>query len=232
MAAIVTTTQVARHLVASITLLVLACVPSDRCLFAQSQSVKPDPTLQAREGRYCQELGQSFLGTARYSRALEECLKLANKGDSEAAFAVGSAYEFGRGVVRSDKNAARWYLVAGQQNHPLAQAQLGQLYAVGIDGSPPNYVEAIKWLRKAADQDVRSAQEGLGWAYIDGAGGAVTRNPILAYFWIGLAYRDRRMPGGRWRDPPEDLQMLRQTMSPTQLSAAEKRIDDWLSSKK
>ena len=61
---------------------------------------------------------------------------------------------------------------------------LGFLYAVG-QGVPKDYVEAVKWYHKAAEQGDIFAQGDLGSLYMDGRG--VTQNKVKAYAWFSLA---------------------------------------------
>src|SRR5438477_245191 len=56
--------------------------------------------------------------------------------------------------------AARCYLNAAKLNHPLAQFNLGLMYAKG-DGVERNDGEASMWIRKAAEQGDAGAQFNL-----------------------------------------------------------------------
>ena len=81
-----------------------------------------------------------------------EALKAqATAGDAGAQFALGSAYEEGRGVPADDRQAAWWYRQAAQQGHADAQCSLGVLYASGR-GVVQDDKEAVKWYRLAAEQ--------------------------------------------------------------------------------
>ena len=70
------------------------------------------------------------------------------------------------------------------QGDPIAQSQLGVLYAEGR-GLPQNYEEAIKWYRKAADQGEAGAQFNLGLSYQYGKG--VPQDYVQAHKWANLA---------------------------------------------
>ena len=48
-------------------------------------------------------------------------------------------------------------------------------------------VEAVKWYRKAAEQNYATAQENLGVCYVSGEG--VAENLVEAYKWLLLAAR-------------------------------------------
>ena len=65
-----------------------------------------------------------------------------------------------------------------------AQVQLGVIYLTG-DGVPKDDVEAVKWLRKAAEQDSPLAERYLGEMYYKGRG--VTADNEEAAKWLRLA---------------------------------------------
>ena len=51
--------------------------------------------------------------------------------------------------------------------------------------SPQDYAEAVKWYRKAAEQNDATAQYNLGLMYANGRG--VPQDYVMAYKWINLA---------------------------------------------
>ncbi len=64
-----------------------------------------------------------------------------------------------------------------------AQVHLGVIYLTG-DGVAKDDVEAVKWLRKAADQDSALAQRYLAEMYFKGAGlRPITRKPPSGCAW-------------------------------------------------
>ena len=77
-----------------------------------------------------------------------------------AQFALGVAYELGRGVEADPAQAAAWYRKAAAKGNPRAQACIGQLYAEGkgLDRDP---ARAVYWQAKAARQGNRHAAERL-----------------------------------------------------------------------
>ena len=52
------------------------------------------------------------------------------------------------------------------------------------EGVPQDYVEAMKWYRKAAEQGLVVAQGVLGWMY--GSGEGVPQDEVEAYAWFLL----------------------------------------------
>ena len=65
-----------------------------------------------------------------------------------------------------------------------AQVQLGVIYLTG-DGVPKDDVEAMKWLRKAADQDNATAERYLAEMYFKGRG--VPADNMEAAKWLRMA---------------------------------------------
>ena len=52
-------------------------------------------------------------------------------------------------------------------------------------GVPQDYVEAVRWYRLAADQEVAGAQFSLGFMYATGQG--VPQDDVQAHMWFNLA---------------------------------------------
>ncbi len=67
------------------------------------------------------------------------------------------------------KERARLTRKDAEQGDPVAQWQLGDLYAAGR-GVPKDYTEAIKWYRLSANQGNACAQCSLAFAYKWGQG--------------------------------------------------------------
>ncbi len=93
-------------------------------------------------------------------KALPFIQKAAAAGEAWAQADLGSLYEDGLVVAKSDAEAARWYQRAAEQGYAGAQTNLGVMYATGT-GVRRDRDEAIKWLRKAAAQGDRVAKENL-----------------------------------------------------------------------
>jgi hypothetical protein len=78
-------------------------------------------------------------------------------------------------------------LVASAENgDAAAQVELGTLYYNGLAGSPrPDYAEALKWFRRAADQGNANAQDRIGLMYYSGK--EVPQDFAEAARWYQLA---------------------------------------------
>ena len=75
----------------------------------------------------------------------------------------------GHGVPQDDKTAVKWYKLAAEQGHALAQYNLGWVYDTG-KGVPQDYKTAVKWYTLAAEQGNARAQNNLGLMYDNGKG--------------------------------------------------------------
>ncbi len=85
--------------------------------------------------------------------AVRELRPLAERGNAEAQFNLGSLYYQGWGVPQDYKEAAKWLRKAADQRHVFAQVTLGTIYADGVKGViPKDYPQALMWFIFAASQ--------------------------------------------------------------------------------
>jgi TPR repeat protein len=122
-----------------------------------------------------------------YSKAHQLLLPLAQKGDMGAAYVLGEMYEKGneRSYFTQNYNeAAKWYRIAANQGHVLAQVDLGKLYLEG-KGVLQDAAEAEKWFRQAAERGYYGAQLALADLYT--SGGAFPIDQKQAAFWYERA---------------------------------------------
>lgn len=118
---------------------------------------------------------------ANASAALEQ---QAQKGDAQAQYALGNAYEFGEGERQDLTKAVEWYRKAAAQGHPDAEFNIGNMYLLG-QGIAPDEAKAAEWLRKAADHGVVDAQFLL--ATLHGSGRGVAQDWSEAARWFRAA---------------------------------------------
>lgn len=127
----------------------------------------------------------------------ERCTRTeAARGDAEAQFALG--FSFAASPVPQDyAQAMQWYLKAADQNHRLAQFNLGQMYAHG-QGTPKSDALALMWMRRAANGGDAGAQFNLGERFsranVQGSETDAMESRVESYKWFALAaaqnYRD------------------------------------------
>lgn len=74
----------------------------------------------------------------------------AEKGDADAQFSLGSAYQMGEGVPQNDMKGAYWMKKSANQGNVDAQYNLGMAYRGGY-GVPRDMVTAYMWLELAVN---------------------------------------------------------------------------------
>ncbi len=115
------------------------------------------------------------------------------------------------------QNGDRW------QAHCPALAGRGARYRDG-QGVPQDDTEAVGWWHKAAEQGMADAQYNLGFMYAIGEG--VPQNSVQAHVWINLAVL-KRLPGESRDKAVEVRDIVAKTMTPAQISEAQKLAREW-----
>ena len=93
-------------------------------------------------------------------------------------------YSEGRGVLKDDAEAVRWYRRAADQGNASGQYSLGLMYSEGR-GVLKDDAEAVRWYRLAAEQGNTAGQYGLAFMYSEGRG--VLKDSVLAHMWWNIA---------------------------------------------
>lgn len=119
-----------------------------------------------------------------FTAALTVLQPLADQGNAEAQYYVGSMYATGRGLPQSYAEAARWIRRSAEQGFAQAQYDLGVMYRDGL-GVARDDAEMVRWYRRAAEQGFLHAQYNLGLRYASGQG--ITRDDVAAAEWFRKA---------------------------------------------
>ena len=110
-------------------------------------------------------------------------------GNAEAQFALGFALAAAP-APQDYAQAMHWYQKAADQNHRLAQLNLGHMFAAG-QGVARNDSMALMWIRRAADGGDAGAQFNLGDRYARASAGGVemdaTECRVESYKWFTLS---------------------------------------------
>ena len=114
----------------------------------------------------------------------ENYSNLADQGDIEAIYNLGSCYAVGMGVEKDKKQAFEWYKKAAVKGHAEAQYCLGQYYRKGTCVEKDIDI-AVEWYRKSADYGNVKAQFNLGSCYAEGMG--VEKDKKQAFEWYKKA---------------------------------------------
>ena len=107
-----------------------------------------------------------------YEEEFRLYVKAAELGSPYAQYCVGLGYMDGRGVLKDEVEALRWFLKCAQQKPPGstgAQHAVGKCYNAGL-GAPQDFREAVQWFQKAAEQGLAVAQCDLAESYRLGRG--------------------------------------------------------------
>jgi TPR repeat protein len=142
---------------------------------------------------------------------------LAEKGDADSQYKLGTAYDEGLGVSQDHTEAFKWFRLAAEQGQADSQFRVGDMYMSG-DGVAKDDAEGVKWFRKAAEHGLANAQGMLGILYAKGE--AVPQDYVLAYMWLHLATEGRE-GAAQFRDA------VGQRMTAAQIAQAQKLAREW-----
>jgi hypothetical protein len=158
-----------------------------------------------------------------YAKAAELWRPLAEEGNAEAQYSLGTLYAEGKGVEQNDATAFLWFQRAANQGVAAAQYNVGASYATGA-GIGKSDVDAARWFRRAADQGMAFAQLNLGLLYA--AGNGVPQDVVEAYKWLELAFSGLP-PGGPRMDVARAMTDVSAKMTRDQLIEAKQRQRAW-----
>ena len=105
-----------------------------------------------------------------------------------------------------------------------AQNELGEAFNAGKLGAVKNAVEAVKWFRWAAAQNLAAAQSNLGLCYERGDG--VAKYEVEAYKWYLLAAAQGDTKAKR------AASLLELLLSPEEIAEGKRRAQAWLEQRK
>ncbi len=111
---------------------------------------------QSAVANQCLELMQK----EDFYKASDVCQSMADKGDTDAQFALGVMYYQGNGMMSDLGQAQKWIRKAAQKNHRQGQYNLGIMLANG-QGSPVDLIEAYAWLKISADNGYSAAADAM-----------------------------------------------------------------------
>lgn len=100
----------------------------------------------------------------QYDEQYEGLRLLAEQGNEDAQFTLGTMYAYGvRGIKKDQQEAEKWLRKAAEHGSARIQLNLGSLYYDGL--LRRDYQEAMKWYRRAAEQGNAAAQVSVGRMY-------------------------------------------------------------------
>jgi uncharacterized protein len=127
-------------------------------------------------------LTQQLAGAVNFDEEdFKRARKDAERGDLDAALALGMMYYAGAGTPQNYDEALKWYRRAAEQGNPVAQNSLGVMYLQG-HGVRANPAEGAKWIRAAAEQGDARAQVNLGQLHAQGRGVPLNHREATRWF--------------------------------------------------
>lgn len=114
---------------------------------------------------------------------------LAEQGDAEAQYQLGLCYAQGNGVEKNFREAGRYWLMAGKQNHAYALLYLGKLFEKGA-GVPQDYARACQCYQVAGQQNLAEGKVHLAMLYLQGLGVAQDAKKAINLFIQGAEQGD------------------------------------------
>lgn len=163
--------------------------------------------------------GIAAYSVGNYEEAIAEWQPLAENGNAEGQYWLGTLYSNGMGVPQSDAVALKWFGLAADQEHAGAQYNIGLMHANGW-GLDMNVEEAKKWYRRAAENGSPEAQFSLGDMYDGGWG--MESNYTEAFIWLSLAAAQEHS------EAIHRVKELKGKMEAQELAAAEVSLKTWM----
>lgn len=148
-----------------------------------TEEVAPEETTEEAIARWM-NLGENYTtGKGRfivkdYQKAASAFAKAAKLGSGEAYYRLGNIYFNGEGDIDADEFLGlHYYRKAAELGQGDAQMIIGVQFVMdGIEQKPNSpaqklsYVDAVKWLQRAAEQDIAEAKYWYGDMLIKGLG--------------------------------------------------------------
>lgn len=163
--------------------------------------------------------GIAAYSVGKYDEAIAEWQPLAENGNAEGQFWLGTLYSNGMGVPQSDEIALKWFGLAADQEHAGAQYNIGLMHANGW-GVEMNVDEAKVWYRRAAENGSPEAQFSLGDMYDGGWG--MERDYVEALVWLSLAAAQEHS------EAVHRVKEIKAKVGAEELAAAEASIRTWM----
>lgn len=162
-----------------------------------------------------------------YATALKALLPIADQGDPQALYLVGSMFFEGKGVMQDRRAGAALLRFAADKGYAEAELQLAIMYQYG-DGVPKRADNSLYWNRRAAEHGLPLAQWGMGvraWA-----GEMGSKDRVQAYMWFSLCSGTGDAFSGNLK-AGETCAICRNSlireMTQGQIEEAKQRTKDW-----
>lgn len=151
--------------------------------------------------------------------SVDRLTSLADSGDPEAQYLLGTLYEGGLEIEQNYERATKLYSESAQQGFVKAQYHLALLYEIG-EGVGRDFGRAAEWHRQAADRGFAPAQNSLARLYLRGLG--VEQDAFQAHMWSSLA------AAGGFERATSNREKAALQLSSDQLDRSWKLAEEWM----
>ena len=154
-----------------------------------TSAATPVPSEQLDDGISAWEIQE-------YDKAIALIKPLAEQGNPEAQYFMGTFYWYGSGVDRSTPVAQKWFaqafagwLAAAEAGNADAMVEIARMYTAGL-GTDRDVDVALRWVHKAIDLNATAAYGVLADMYLEGDGVEKNRDQALKYYQKGAEAGD------------------------------------------
>jgi TPR repeat protein len=116
-------------------------------------------------------------------------MKAAERSELDSWFALGDAFNLGRGTARDRNAAIKWFQRAAESGHARSMVRLG--VCLSYPESPAGLSRAVEWFLKAADKGDSWGMMRLGFCNRDGRGVPVDYKKAVEWFVKAAEAGDR-----------------------------------------
>ena len=130
--------------------------------------------------------GLNLYNEEQYDKAFQYLIKYSEdrkfRKNSNATWALGYMYFWGRGTKRSDEDMVKWLTYSADRDNLYAMYYLGENYWFGEYGVEEDEKKALKLIKKAARKGFSEAQFFMGERYEKGEGVRQKKNTALRWY--------------------------------------------------
>ena len=170
------------------------------------------------------KLALSLYNKKEIKKSLVEFVKVSKESKdiqirSNSMYNVAVIHDFGLGVEINKDLAVAWYKSAAENNHKIAQYNLGWMFFNG-EFVEKDFLLSFDYYKKSAEQNYSKAQFNLANLFINGDG--TLKDYIKAYKWYKLSLLNGEDKSKKF------LKKLSLIMHPSEISLANLEVENWL----
>ncbi|MGI9170359.1 MAG: tetratricopeptide repeat protein [Caulobacteraceae bacterium] len=170
------------------------------------------------------------MNASQYADQLRRLRPEAEKGDTDAEFAIGIMYYVGLGVPGDKLKALEWWRRAADLGNSHAQAIIGLRFSFGI-GAVEDYGRAFRWFQRSANEGNEFSKYYLAIMLKNGE--SCSRDLMKALMWLELAlpdFNDAAFPPESLPNREEvknQISIVKSKITPAQIHGVDKMVSAW-----